>query len=163
MKCVYNNCPYCTVLRTLKNKISLCRKLVLQGEFLEEKKHGTGTYKFPSGNIYSGSYEVLKTVLPWCTQFFWKMEEGTERIKSAKARKAQGRDSAKLNGPFCTTQIAIPYKMTWLLSTINSASKEWPNRFVQRVTEMSRMTWSTGTEPSSGRMATSTPAAGTPE
>ncbi len=32
---------------------------MLQGEFLEEKKHGNGTYKFPSGNIYSGSYEVF--------------------------------------------------------------------------------------------------------
>jgi hypothetical protein len=32
---------------------------IFQGEFLEEKKHGNGTYKFPSGNIYSGSYEVF--------------------------------------------------------------------------------------------------------
>ena len=34
--------------------------LYLQGEFLEEKKQGKGTYVFPSGNIYTGDYEVGK-------------------------------------------------------------------------------------------------------
>ena len=29
-----------------------------QGEFRNEKKDGTGTYTFPSGNKYTGQYKV---------------------------------------------------------------------------------------------------------
>ena len=32
--------------------------LSFKGEFKKDKKHGTGTYTYPDGNKYQGSYKV---------------------------------------------------------------------------------------------------------
>ena len=51
-------------------------KIFLKGEFRGEKKHGFGSYTLPSGNKYTGMYQVhgwLEDVATVLNQFYVRM------------------------------------------------------------------------------------------